>query len=72
MQLFKVPLLHSDMFVRSLDFTTKTIEYSIHTHDGGLLEPRRKSVFVISENKIDFDGRFINLDYAKHVSATLL
>lgn len=72
MHMFKVPLQHSDMFVRGIDFKNKMIEYSIHTQDGGLLEPIKKSKFTESEVRIDFDGRYIAYDYAVHISNTLL
>ena len=68
---FKVPLQHSDMFIRSLDFNKGVIEYSIHTQDGGLLEPIKQSKFTESETKIEFDGRFIAFDYAQHIALTL-
>lgn len=60
--LFMVPLTHGTMFIREIDRHKRTIEYEVRDkEEGRLLEPVRKSPFIIHEGKIHFDMRFIPL-----------
>lgn len=70
--LFKIPLQNSDMFVKSIDFNTKLIDYSIRDKNtGNLLEPISITPFTIDGDKITFGSRFIGLEYAKAVQELL-
>lgn len=70
--LFKVPLEHSDMFIRSLDLKTQLIEYQVFGKDGKPMEPLKEDKFIINEDTIIFDkSRFINLEYATYIAETL-
>jgi hypothetical protein len=70
--LFKIPLQNSDMFVKSIDFNTKLIDYSIRDKEtGNLLEPSSITPFTIDGNKLNFGSRFIALEYAKIIQQLL-
>lgn len=71
--LFRLPLQHSDMFVRSIDFNNQIIKYRIYDKEKGTpMEPERESKFTISESQIDFDNvRFINYDLARFIEEKL-
>lgn len=67
---FKIPLQLSDMFVYSI--TDNQIVYEVRDKStGGLLEPRKTSVYDVAEGKIHFDNRFIAVGLASVVMGTL-
>ena len=60
------------MFVKSIDFNTKLIDYSIRDkHTGNLLEPSSITPFTINGDKIEFGARFIGLQYAQAIQQIL-
>lgn len=72
MHFFKVCLNHADLFISSLDLSAKTIAYSVRDKETGiLLEPHFKSKLVMNDKQVTFDHRFIDLNFAKHIEATL-
>lgn len=70
--LFKIPLLHSDMFVEAIDVVGKTITYELRQkEEGGLLEPKKTSPYTEYNNQLHFDMRFIDLTVAQKILQTL-
>lgn len=68
--LFKVPLQHSDMFIRTI--TDSNIEYSVHDKQGKLLEPLANDSYESKEDgKVYFGNKFIPESYFQHIKQTL-
>lgn len=70
--IFKVTLSNSDMFIHQVDWTNKTIKYSIRDKDNGKkLEPLKTSPFVTEGEMIHFDYRHITVNYLKEIDRIL-
>lgn len=68
--LLKIPLDLSDLFIAAID--EKYITYQIRDKETGrLLEPPRKSPYMVLEDKIQFDMRFIPIVKAQYAAQLL-
>jgi hypothetical protein len=73
--LFKVPLQHSDMFVKGIDLERSIIQFQVRDKlTGNLLEPEQNVPFFVNEveQKVEFSGgRYIAIGLAALINQVL-
>lgn len=70
--LFKVPLEHSDMFIRGLNMTNNFITYQIYDSFGKPMEPIKEDKYLVRQDQIIFDkNRSLHIKLVERINQFL-